>query len=192
MTNVPAKIEQCNLLLEQAAHELASMRSDVLQPFPSACRRLVRNMPGNQQCIDCGSAHPEWATVSYGALICMRCSGRHRSLGVKFSKVRSVTMDHWNKEQVLSMLEGGNEQLRVFFQRHELAIEGKAAAENLRKRYWTKAAKFYQRGMQAHVSGLADKQNVWRGRQASRSPKAATHASPVLRSNMAVNQIAAV
>ena len=80
-------------LEERAAMELEAMRdcksaersttSICLHPLPPACARLLRSLPGNQRCVDCGSRHPEWATVSYGALICLECSGRHRSLGVQ-------------------------------------------------------------------------------------------------------------
>ena len=53
--------------------------------FPSACLSLLKALPGNGRCIDCGDHDPQWATVSYGALLCLNCSGRHRSLGVQVS-----------------------------------------------------------------------------------------------------------
>jgi hypothetical protein len=77
-------------------------------------------------------------------------------------------MDHWSHDQILKMLEGGNQQLHSFFARHRLAIEGDNAADNLRKRYWTKAASFYRNGMEQHVSKLAHLER-YQGRQASRN-----------------------
>lgn len=53
--------------------------------FPSNCLRLVRSLPGNSRCVDCEEMNPEWASVSYGVLLCLRCSGRHRGLGVNVS-----------------------------------------------------------------------------------------------------------
>jgi len=50
--------------------------------FPASCLRLVRSLPGNSRCVDCEEMNPEWASVSYGVLLCLRCSGRHRGLGV--------------------------------------------------------------------------------------------------------------
>lgn len=73
-------------LLERVACELGRLKtspSSTLHPFPPACFQLIKSLPGNQQCIDCGSKNPDWASVSYGALLCMRCCGRHRSLGVQ-------------------------------------------------------------------------------------------------------------
>ena len=54
--------------------------------FPSNCLRLVRSLPGNSRCVDCEEMNPEWASVSYGVLLCLRCSGRHRGLGVNVSQ----------------------------------------------------------------------------------------------------------
>lgn len=54
--------------------------------FPSNCLRLVRGLPGNSRCVDCEEMNPEWASVSYGVLLCLRCSGRHRGLGVNVSQ----------------------------------------------------------------------------------------------------------
>ena len=55
--------------------------------FPSNCLKLVRSLPGNSRCVDCDEMNPEWASVSYGVLLCLRCSGRHRGLGVNVSQV---------------------------------------------------------------------------------------------------------
>jgi len=68
----------------------ASSRSCISSSYhqiPPTCFEIIRSIPGNNTCIDCGASNPDWATVSYGALICMICAGRHRSLGVNCSKV---------------------------------------------------------------------------------------------------------
>jgi hypothetical protein len=146
-----------------AAEELERMR---LLPkhtganFPQACRKLVSSLPGNNFCADCNAPNPEWASVSFGCLICLRCSGRHRSYGVSTSFVRSLGMDSWSLSQVLSMLEGGNNQLNQFFERHEMA--------NMpTRRYHTKAAKFYRTNMQEHVDKVSNK-GIYRGREVNR------------------------
>jgi len=90
------------------------------EKFPMACRTLLHQLEGNRNCIDCNARDPEWAAISYGALVCIHCSGKHRSLGVAVSQVRSVSMDHWTHKEVVSMLEGGNAQLKGFFARHAL------------------------------------------------------------------------
>jgi hypothetical protein len=91
--------------------------------FPAACQAMLLALEGNSRCLDCGASNPEWAAVSYGAMVCLQCAGTHRSLGVNVSTVRSVTMDHWRYDEVVKMMEGGNRQLSAFFQRHALGRE---------------------------------------------------------------------
>ncbi len=51
--------------------------------FPLSCLKLLQSIPGNLRCIDCGAGNPQWATITYGSLMCIECSGRHRSMGVQ-------------------------------------------------------------------------------------------------------------
>eukprot|EP00568_Trieres_chinensis_P002050 CAMPEP_0183309230 /NCGR_PEP_ID=MMETSP0160_2-20130417/24605_1 /TAXON_ID=2839 ORGANISM="Odontella Sinensis, Strain Grunow 1884" /NCGR_SAMPLE_ID=MMETSP0160_2 /ASSEMBLY_ACC=CAM_ASM_000250 /LENGTH=234 /DNA_ID=CAMNT_0025473225 /DNA_START=50 /DNA_END=751 /DNA_ORIENTATION=- len=132
------------------------------RPFPPACLALLRSLPGNSRCVDCGEMDPQWASVSYGVMLCLSCSGWHRSLGVRNSFVRSVAMDSWSHAQILTMLEGGNEQLAGFFQRHSLSptaaafpAQGGAVDEIVRNRYRTKAALFYREQLSLHVGRVA-------------------------------------
>lgn len=132
-------------------------------PFPRSCRKLLRSIPGNSQCVDCGRQNPDWASVSYGVLMCTICSGRHRSYGVSVSRVRSTTMDNWTHSQVLAMLEGGNEQLQNFFTRHDMGQKSKVFDQ----RYQTKASRFYRKNMGGHVTKI-EEIGKWMGRAASR------------------------
>ncbi|MBN3275032.1 ACAP2 protein, partial [Polyodon spathula] len=58
----------------------------------------VQRIRGNDQCCDCGEPNPDWASINLGITLCIVCSGIHRSLGVHFSKVRSLTLDSWEPE----------------------------------------------------------------------------------------------
>ena len=40
--------------------------------------KVVRAIPGNDKCCDCGMKHPQWASVSFGNVFCLECSGVHR------------------------------------------------------------------------------------------------------------------
>lgn len=49
---------------------------------------------GNKVCADCGSTDKvEWVSINLGIILCIECSGIHRSLGTHISKIRSLTLD---------------------------------------------------------------------------------------------------
>uniref|UniRef100_A0A8C1FWA4 Arf-GAP with coiled-coil, ANK repeat and PH domain-containing protein n=1 Tax=Cyprinus carpio carpio TaxID=630221 RepID=A0A8C1FWA4_CYPCA len=76
----------------------------------------VQSLPGNEICCDCGRADPRWASINLGILLCIECSGIHRSLGVHCSKVRSLTLDTWEPELVKLMCELGNAVINQIYE----------------------------------------------------------------------------
>ncbi|XP_037717283.1 arf-GAP with coiled-coil, ANK repeat and PH domain-containing protein 2 isoform X1 [Drosophila subpulchrella] len=73
-------------------------------------------IPGNAYCCDCRSPEPRWASINLGITLCIECSGVHRSLGVHYSKVRSLTLDAWETENVKVMMELGNEVVNRIYE----------------------------------------------------------------------------
>ena len=65
------------------------------EPEPSALLQRIRAADeGNKVCADCGSeSKVDWCSINLGVLLCIECSGIHRSLGTHISKVRSLTLD---------------------------------------------------------------------------------------------------
>ncbi|KAM3931824.1 arf-GAP with coiled-coil, ANK repeat and PH domain-containing protein 2 isoform 3-T3 [Leptodactylus fuscus] len=81
----------------------------------SALQR-VQCIPGNTKCCDCGLPDPRWASINLGITLCIECSGIHRSLGVHFSKVRSLTLDTWEPELLKLMCELGNDVINSIYE----------------------------------------------------------------------------
>ncbi|KAL2103834.1 hypothetical protein ACEWY4_000702 [Coilia grayii] len=86
----------------------------------------IQSLPGNEVCCDCGQADPRWASINFGILLCIECSGIHRSLGVHCSKVRSLTLDSWEPELLKLMCELGNSIINHIY-------EGTCGEQGLRK-----------------------------------------------------------
>jgi len=59
---------------------------------------ILLSSPGNTYCADCDNCNPRWASVCFGVLICIRCSGFHRKFGSHITKVKSVDLDCWSIE----------------------------------------------------------------------------------------------
>ncbi|OCT70580.1 hypothetical protein XELAEV_18037504mg [Xenopus laevis] len=76
----------------------------------------VQSIAGNDQCCDCGQTDPRWASINLGITLCIECSGIHRSLGVHFSKVRSLTLDSWEPELLKLMCELGNSTINQIYE----------------------------------------------------------------------------
>ncbi|MBN3295546.1 ACAP2 protein, partial [Amia calva] len=96
----------------------------------SALQR-VQSIPGNASCCDCGLADPRWASINLGITLCIECSGIHRSLGVHFSKVRSLTLDTWEPELLKLMCELGNGVINQIYEarREELGAKKPQAGD---------------------------------------------------------------
>ncbi|XP_077583451.1 arf-GAP with coiled-coil, ANK repeat and PH domain-containing protein 3-like [Stigmatopora nigra] len=103
----------------------------------------ILSLPGNQQCCDCGQIEPRWASINLGILLCIECSGIHRSLGVHCSKVRSLTLDSWEPELLKLMCELGNNIVNHIYEGSYYEGQGirKATASSCRqeKEAWIKA-----------------------------------------------------
>uniref|UniRef100_H3B7P5 Arf-GAP with coiled-coil, ANK repeat and PH domain-containing protein n=1 Tax=Latimeria chalumnae TaxID=7897 RepID=H3B7P5_LATCH len=81
----------------------------------STLQRIL-GIAGNANCCDCGQGDPRWASINLGITLCIECSGIHRSLGVHFSKVRSLTLDTWEPELLKLMCELGNSVINGIYE----------------------------------------------------------------------------
>jgi hypothetical protein len=75
--------------------------------IPTTISHLL-SVPGNSCCMDCSRRGPDWLSLQFGLLICLECAGKHRSLGVHITLVRSLRLDAVPPEQLEYLVRGGN------------------------------------------------------------------------------------
>ncbi|XP_068146655.1 stromal membrane-associated protein 1 [Drosophila tropicalis] len=83
------------------------------------CQTLLTQMlrdEDNKYCVDCDAKGPRWASWNLGMFLCIRCAGIHRNLGVHISRVKSVNLDTWTPEQVISLQQMGNSRARAVYE----------------------------------------------------------------------------
>jgi len=73
-------------------------------------------MSFNATCADCDSPNPEWVSLNLGVVICIACSGIHRSLGTHISKVRSIALDQVPRSQLQLIRRLGNATMNGIFE----------------------------------------------------------------------------
>ncbi|KAJ2448744.1 hypothetical protein EV183_005281 [Coemansia sp. RSA 2336] len=107
--------------LNESSASVASARDDEAaraQRAPmAALLPMLQQDEANERCADCGAPHPDWCSLNLGCLLCIACSGVHRSLGTHVSKVRSLTLDvtSFTPVAVALLLATGNAVNRAVF-----------------------------------------------------------------------------
>ena len=76
----------------------------------------IQKNPNNMICADCGKSYPQWASTNLGVFLCIKCAGIHRSLGTQISKVKSLKLDIWTKENTKILIKYGNEKSNLYFE----------------------------------------------------------------------------
>lgn len=117
----------------------------------SAEQAIIKALPGNDRCMECGMKSPQWASVSFGTVFCLECSGVHRSLGVHISFVRSIAMDSWTEPQLKLMKSGGNKKCETF-----ITAGGVSKDTPIKAKYESPVAQHYKEVLKAKANGLPE------------------------------------
>ncbi|CAM9455982.1 unnamed protein product, partial [Ectocarpus fasciculatus] len=95
--------------------------------------KILANSP---LCAECDRPGPEWVSLNIGCLVCIDCSGVHRSMGVHISKMRSLTLDDLEPAEYAMLLSMGNTMTNSIWEK-ELDARG-AEKPTVRSHYMTR------------------------------------------------------
>ncbi|WVO20320.1 uncharacterized protein IAS62_001614 [Cryptococcus decagattii] len=76
-------------------------------------------LPGNDNCADCHAPAPRWASVNLGIFLCVGCASVHRKMGTHKSRVKSVTLDTWTRDQIVGIKNMGNNASNAIYNPNE-------------------------------------------------------------------------
>ena len=94
---------------------------------------LIKNLIDVNKCADCGADNPTWLDINWLVLLCMDCSGIHRSLGVQISKIKSLELDNIDSEYIDLLYLIRPNDLNKIFEEKLNQIEKKPRYNSLRE-----------------------------------------------------------
>lgn len=148
---------------------------------------IVKALPGNDTCAECPMKHPQWASVSFGTLFCLECSGIHRSLGVHISFVRSIAMDSWSESQLEIMKNGGNDKCNAYLKANGVSptkyTTNEAVNGGIKKKYDNDVAMLYKLKLKARLEGKPEPTEVPKRKTARNASAGASSAGAPKGSN---------
>jgi ADP-ribosylation factor GTPase-activating protein 2/3 len=122
----------------------------------------LKESPDNNSCFDCAKKAPKWSSTSFGILLCLDCSGKHRELGPQISFVRSLTLDDWTLKQIMHLELGGNKACAENFKRYGLSkpFDYRSANAQKYKQELAKKVDTYMAAQSGATTGTTTTANV--------------------------------
>ena len=101
---------------------------------------IILEIEGNKTCNDCGKKDPLWCSINNAVLLCSTCARTHKKFNENVSKIKSLEVDEWTKEEILFLKKGGNLRFTNLIKSYNIPL----TKENQEYKYYTKAAQYYR------------------------------------------------
>ena len=100
----------------------------------------ILEIEDNNICNDCGKKDPRWCSINNAVLICSACARTHKKFNQNISKIKSLEVDQWTKEEILFLKLGGNKKFTDLIKSYNIPL----TKENQEYKYYTKAAEYHR------------------------------------------------
>ena len=100
----------------------------------------IVQIESNQNCNDCGKINPHWCSITNAVLLCPSCARNHKKFNINISKIKSLEVDDWSKEEIFRLKIGGNERFTKLIKSYNIPL----TKDNKEYKYYTKAAQYYR------------------------------------------------
>ena len=100
----------------------------------------ILEIEDNNICNDCGKKDPRWCSINNAVLLCSSCARTHKKFNEKISKIKSLEVDPWTKEEIFFLKLGGNRKFTDLIKSYNIPL----TKENQEYKYYTKAAEYYR------------------------------------------------
>ena len=110
---------------------------------------FILNISGNEVCADCNGKKPYWSSINNGVLLCGKCTRKHRKFNSKISRIKSLEVDKWEKNEILFLKLGGNSRFNNLMSEYNIPL----TKENQEYKYHTKIAEYYRKMLEEETKG---------------------------------------
>ena len=100
----------------------------------------IIQIESNQNCNDCGKINPHWCSITNAVLLCPSCARNHKKFNINISRIKSLEVDDWSKEDIYRLKIGGNERFTNLIKSYNIPL----TKDNKEYKYYTKAAQYYR------------------------------------------------
>ena len=105
-----------------------------------ADKDLLSVIEVNKICNDCGKKDPLWCSINNAVLLCSQCARTHKKFNQNVSRIKSLEVDPWTKQEINFLKLGGNERFTNLIKSYNIPL----TKDNQEYKYYTKAAQYYR------------------------------------------------